>query len=36
MNWLDLVIAVLSGLAAAIPLVIQLVKYVKQAIQEKN
>lgn len=33
---LELIIAILSGLAAAIPLVIQLVKYVKQAMKEKN
>ena len=35
-NWINLVIAILSGLVTAIPLVIQLVKYVKAAIQEKN
>lgn len=31
-----LIVAVLSGLATATPLVFQLVKYVKKAIQEKN
>jgi len=36
MNWVELVVAILSGLAATIPLVIQLVKYVKQTIKEKN
>lgn len=39
MNWIEilkLIAAVASGLAAAIPLAIQLVKYVKQAIKEKN
>lgn len=39
MDWMEilkLVAAVASGLAAAIPLAIQLVKYVKQAIKEKN
>lgn len=36
MDWMNFVVAVLSGLAAAIPLAIQLVKYVKQAIKEKN
>lgn len=35
-NWLELIVAVLSGLATAIPLVIQLVKYVQKAIKEKN
>lgn len=35
-NWIELVIAILSGLIATIPLVVQLVKYVKAAIQEKN
>lgn len=39
MEWTDIlqhVIAILSGIAASIPLVIQLVKYVKQAIKERN
>lgn len=35
-KWVELIIAVLSGLVATIPLVVQLVKYVKAAIQEKN
>ena len=35
-KWIELIIAVLSGLVATIPLVAQLVKYVKAAIQEKN
>ena len=35
-NWINLIIAILSGLTTAIPLVVQLVKYVKAAIQEKN
>lgn len=35
-NWIELIIAILSGLVTAIPLAIQLVKYVKAAIQEKN
>ena len=34
--WIELIIAVLSGLVTAIPLVVQLVKYVKAAIQEKK
>ena len=39
MNWMEVlkyVTAIVSGLAAAIPLVIQLIKYVKQAVKEKN
>jgi len=36
MEWLDFIVAMLSGLAAAIPLVVQLVKYVKQTIKERN
>lgn len=39
MDWLEilkLIAAIASGLAAAIPLAIQLVKYVKQAVKEKN
>lgn len=39
MDWVEIlkfVAAIASGLAAAIPLAIQLVKYVKQAIKEKN
>ncbi len=35
-EWIRLIVAVLSGLAAAIPLVVQLIKYVKKAMQEKN
>lgn len=39
MDWIEilkLVAAIMSGLAAAIPLAIQLVKYVQKAIKEKN
>lgn len=36
MEWLELGLSILSGLAVAIPLVIELVKYVKKAIKEKN
>lgn len=39
MEWTDLlqyIAAIVSGLAAAIPLIIQLVKYVEQAAKEKN
>ena len=35
-NWINLIIAILSGLVTCIPLVVQLVKYIKVAIQEKN
>lgn len=35
-EWVKLIVSVLSGLAATIPLVIQLVKYVKQTIKERN
>ena len=35
-DWVNLIIAVLTGLATAIPLVIQLVKFVQQSIKEKN
>lgn len=36
MDWIKFVIAILSGLAIAIPLVIKLVEYVKKAVKEKN
>lgn len=36
MDWMEFVISVIAGLAAAIPLVIKLVEYVKKAIKEKN
>ena len=36
MSWVEILIAVLSGLITAIPLVIKLVEYVKKAIKEKN
>lgn len=36
MEWYEILISVLTGLAAAIPLVIKLVEYVRKAIQEKN
>ncbi len=35
-EWVKLIVSILSGLAAAIPLVFQLVKYVHKAIQERN
>lgn len=39
MDWMEIlkhIAAIASGLAAAIPLVIQLIKYVKQAVKERN
>lgn len=36
MRWVEYVVAILSGLAAVIPLAIQLVKYVKQTVKERN
>lgn len=36
MEWYEVLISILSGLAATIPLVIKLVEYVKMAVQEKN
>lgn len=36
MEWLKLIISILAGLGAAIPLVIKLVEYVQKAIKEKN
>jgi hypothetical protein len=35
-EWVELLIALISGLAAAIPLVIKLVEYVRVATREKN
>lgn len=36
MDWLEIVVSILSGLAVAIPLVVKLVEYVTKAVQEKN
>ena len=36
MTWYEIAISVLTGLAAAIPLVIKLVEYVQKAVKEKN
>lgn len=39
MDWVEIlkyIAAIASGLAAAIPFVIQLIKYVKQAVKERN
>mgnify|MGYP004664066455 CR=1 FL=1 len=35
-NWIQLITAILAGLATAIPLVVQLVNVVKKATKEKN
>ena len=36
MEWYEILISVLTGLATAIPLVVELVKYVKESVREKN
>ena len=36
MEWVELIIAILSGIAACIPLVIKLINYVKALAKEKN
>jgi hypothetical protein len=36
MEWLELIVSILAGLAASIPLVIKLVEFVQKAIKEKN
>ncbi len=36
MEWYEIIVSILSGLAVTIPLVIKLVEYVKKAVQEKN
>lgn len=36
MEWLELIISILSGIAACIPLVIKLISYVKALAKEKN
>lgn len=36
MEWMKYVVAILTGLATAIPLVIKLVEYVQKAVKEKN
>lgn len=35
-EWVEIIVSVLSGLAVAIPLVVELVKWVKKAVEEKN
>lgn len=36
MEWIKYIVAILSGLAASIPLVVKLVEYINIAIKEKN
>ncbi len=36
MEWSNYVIAILTGVATAIPLIIELVKYIQAAVKEKN
>ena len=36
MDWVGIVVSILSGLAACIPLAVKLVQYVQKAVQEKN
>lgn len=36
MEWMQLVVSVLAGLATAIPLAIKLAEYVQKAVKEKN
>lgn len=36
MEWMQVIVPVLTGLAATIPLVIKLVEYVQKAMKEKN
>lgn len=35
-SYINLIVAILTGLAIAIPLVVQLVKYIKEAVRGKN
>ena len=36
MEWMQLVVSVLAGLATAIPLAVKLVEYVQKAVKERN
>lgn len=36
MEWLELIVAILSGIATCVPLAISLVKYIQKAAKEKN
>ena len=35
-DWVELIVAVLAGLATAIPLIVKLVQYIQKAAKEKN
>ena len=35
-EWMNVIVSILSGLAVAIPLVVKLVEYVQKAVKEKN
>lgn len=36
MEWYEIIVSILAGIATTIPLVIELVKYVEKSIKEKN
>lgn len=36
MNWLEIVVAILSGMATCLPLVVRLVHYIKVALKERE
>lgn len=36
MEWYEIIISILSGIAACVPLVISLVKYIRKVAKEKN
>ena len=36
LEWVDIIVSILSGLAVTIPLVVKLVQVVQKAVQEKN
>lgn len=36
MDWVNVIVSILSSLAIVIPLVVELVKWIKKAVQEKN
>lgn len=36
MQWYEILVSILTGLAATIPLVVKLVEYVQKAVKEKN
>lgn len=35
-DWTNLIVSILAGLATAIPLLVELIKYIKTAVKEKN